>query len=163
MSKLIKCKSIYGNDKLIPIDKLFFRPGVYGIIVNKGKILLVNTKSSGKYFFPGGGIELGEKIENALRREIKEETGINVKIEKFLTFRESFTYYDPFDEATHNFSFFYVCKPLGTELVADNKVEDVESEKPRWIDIKTLKKADFHYFGGEIFQLYLKTVKKLEN
>ena len=46
------------------------------IINEKGQILLEKRKDNGLYCLPGGAIELGESVEEGLRREIKEETGI---------------------------------------------------------------------------------------
>ncbi|MCX7779034.1 MAG: NUDIX domain-containing protein [Patescibacteria group bacterium] len=54
---------------------------IRAIIQNKGKILICQYKEKGYYFFPGGHLEFGEKIEKALSREIKEE--LNLKIKKF--------------------------------------------------------------------------------
>lgn len=60
---MIKCTSLYGKKKLISEDKLVFSPAVYAVIVNDGKILLLNTRHTGKYFFPGGGIDLERKLK----------------------------------------------------------------------------------------------------
>lgn len=46
------------------------------MINEKGQILLEKRKDNGLYCLPGGAIELGESVEEGLRREIKEETGI---------------------------------------------------------------------------------------
>lgn len=81
---MIEATSIYGNKIKIPKKKFRFRTSAYGIIKHENKILLVNTKSSGKWFFPGGGVEIGERLEDALKREIMEESGIEIEVEKFL-------------------------------------------------------------------------------
>lgn len=62
---------------------------VKGLIVNEDKILLLQRSGSdpispGIWEFAGGSIEFGETLDTALLREIKEETGLFVKIEKLL-------------------------------------------------------------------------------
>ena len=55
--------------------------GVGAIILDEGKILLEKRKNSpgkGKWSIPGGLVELGESIEQAVIREVKEETGLDV-------------------------------------------------------------------------------------
>ena len=49
------------------------------IIVNRGKVLLCRLKGATWRFFPGGHVEFQEAAEDALRRELKEETGMTVK------------------------------------------------------------------------------------
>ncbi|MDA3839606.1 MAG: NUDIX domain-containing protein [Patescibacteria group bacterium] len=138
---------------MIPKEKLLFRPAGYAVVIDSDKVLLCNTKSTGKYWFPGGGVDLGEKLEDAIKREVREETGIEIEVEKFLTFQEIFFYYEPLDEAYQNFSFFYLCKPITTELLADDKVDqEEESEKPRWVDLKSIKKEEIQTGAEEIFQ-----------
>lgn len=52
---------------------------VKGLILNsKGKILLAHNNNT--YQFPGGHLEEGESMDECIFREIKEETGIDVKI-----------------------------------------------------------------------------------
>jgi 8-oxo-dGTP diphosphatase len=56
--------------------------GVGAIIVCNGKILLEKRKSEpgrGKWSVPGGLVELGESTEQAVIREVKEETGLDVE------------------------------------------------------------------------------------
>ena len=55
--------------------------GTYGLIVKGENIVLINKVGGpydGKLDLPGGTIEFGETIEQALIRELKEEVGINV-------------------------------------------------------------------------------------
>lgn len=86
--KIISCRDIDGNIFEVPASELKFRPSVYGIIIQDNKVLL--SKQWDGYDFPGGGIELGETIEEALKREVWEETGLKVEKGQFVACEESF-------------------------------------------------------------------------
>jgi len=69
---------------------------VKGIIENKGKILILKRSAideidAGVWETVGGKIDFGEELEDALTREVKEETGIVVSIEKLLYATTFFT------------------------------------------------------------------------
>jgi len=60
---------------------------VAAAVVKDGKVLLIKRKyppSAGKYSLPGGHVELGERLEEAVLRELREETGIEGVVKKFL-------------------------------------------------------------------------------
>ncbi|OGY09280.1 MAG: hypothetical protein A2700_03175 [Candidatus Blackburnbacteria bacterium RIFCSPHIGHO2_01_FULL_44_64] len=70
--------SIAEVNLLAPRERLPYRPGVIGIIVNdEGKFLVVQmvTYPKNGWRFPGGGVELRETPAQALLRELKEELG----------------------------------------------------------------------------------------
>lgn len=150
---MIECTSVYGHKTLVPKEKLIFRLSVYGLIVDDGKALLIHARSTGKYYLPGGGVEVGERIKDALRREVKEETGIEVEVGEFAHFEEDFFYYDPLNEAYHGLLLYYLCKPKTLDVVDDEHVEDEEAERPRWIDIRALHGEDFLNHGEIILEL----------
>lgn len=57
--------------------------GVGGVILEGGKVLLVRRAHEplrGEWSLPGGVVEVGEKLTEALRREIREETGLAVRV-----------------------------------------------------------------------------------
>lgn len=84
---------------------------VRGIIINDGKIVLIERVKGDKtyYIFPGGGVEEGETILQALHREIKEELGVKVSIgEKFA--EERHKSHDGKEEVVNDF---YFCKEIG--------------------------------------------------
>lgn len=72
------------------VEKRYHEPTVGALIFNPvGKTFLMKTfKWSNKYATPGGQIELGKRIEDALRREVKEETGINIYDIKFISLQK---------------------------------------------------------------------------
>ncbi len=53
---------------------VYKRTAARGVILREGKLLMIHT-DRGDYKFPGGGVEPGESLEAALRRELLEETG----------------------------------------------------------------------------------------
>jgi len=62
------------------------------IIVRKNKILIAKRKE-GKWEFPGGKVEEGENIEECLKREIKEELDIEIKIlKKFCIIKHEYNF-----------------------------------------------------------------------
>lgn len=62
----------------IPNGSVFSRPSARAVIINDGKIAMVYSKKYNYYKFPGGGIEPAESMEDALIREVSEETGLRV-------------------------------------------------------------------------------------
>lgn len=61
---------------------------VTGVVIRDGKILLLHRIRDGSEYwvFPGGGVEEGEELETGLKREMYEETGLNL-----VTFKRLFT------------------------------------------------------------------------
>lgn len=149
----VECTTLYGHSKKVPRDSLVLRPAAYAIIVSQGRLLLLTLRHSGKYHLPGGRIEAGERVEETLRREVQEETGIGIEVGELARFREVFFYYDPSETAYHGLHFYYLCMPVTQNLVADDRVQDDSAEKPRWIDIRDLQPDDFQVHGDLILEL----------
>jgi 8-oxo-dGTP diphosphatase len=61
---------------------------VGGVLVHEGRVLLIRRGKEplrGRWMIPGGTVEAGETLEEALVREIEEETGLTVKPREVLT------------------------------------------------------------------------------
>jgi len=92
-------------------------------------------------------------MEEALKRETREETGIEIDEVHFVHFEEVFYYYDPSDRAYHGLHFFFACRPTTLDLVHDDRVEDGSAGRPRWIEIDKLLPRDFQIHGDKLIQL----------
>ena len=69
--------------------------GVGAIIVQNGKILIVRRSSEpgkGKWSVPGGLVELGETVEQAVVREVREECGLDVEVDRLIDVVDSMTF-----------------------------------------------------------------------
>ncbi len=146
--KTVECINLSGHIVPIASELLVFRPAAYAILIHDDTLLLVKLKATGKYHLPGGGIELGERIEETLQREAYEETGLAIRVHQLVDFEELFFYYDPSGKAYHGLHFYYLCSPLSTDLANDDQIDDESAEIPRWVKIRDLKPEDFQH-GGE--------------
>lgn len=61
-----------------------FRIGVSAVIFDEGRILLAHRRDIDWWNLPGGGMEAGETVEEAMRREVQEETGLEVEVEHLI-------------------------------------------------------------------------------
>src|SRR5690606_28871668 len=96
---MIACRTLYNQTRLVPVEQLIIRPAAYAIIVHDDKTLLLRSRETDKWMQPGGGIDKGETIEEALWRELREEVGLEIEIGRFAHFQPDFFYYDPLDLA----------------------------------------------------------------
>ena len=72
-------ESYVGQLRQLAGDRTLIVPAARAIIQDKdGKILLIRRRDNGQWDLPAGGIELGESITKCLKREVKEETGLEV-------------------------------------------------------------------------------------
>jgi nucleoside triphosphatase len=109
-------------------------PTVGALIFNReGRALLVKSdKWRDKYCVPGGHIELGETMEDALRREIKEETGLDIYDIEFALMQE-FIFDEAFYEQRHFIFLDFVCK---TDASENEVVLNFESQEYVWVSLE---------------------------
>lgn len=113
-----------------PDGKVFKRPSVRAIIVRGNDVLLIYSKKYGYYKFPGGGIKQGESNADALVREVREETGYEVKPETIEEFgrvlRRERGEEEP-DGIFEQENFYYFCEV--TDNRTEMKLDDYEAEE----------------------------------
>ncbi|MFQ6072864.1 MAG: NUDIX domain-containing protein [Methanosarcinales archaeon] len=97
---------------------------VDAIIIYNNKIALIKRKNppyKGQYAIPGGFVEIGETVEDAVKREAKEETGLDVEILKLVG-----VYSNPDrDPRGHTVSICYLCMGTG-EIKAGSDADDIK-------------------------------------
>ncbi|HTM69186.1 MAG TPA: NUDIX domain-containing protein [Candidatus Binatia bacterium] len=155
MDRLVTCKKLFGGTIDVPAGELGFRPGAYALVLRERKLLMIRIRATGEWFLPGGGVEPGEPVEEALIREVQEETGIDVTVRSFFGFKENFFYYDPAARAFHGLCFFYVCEPVSQEPLPTLEGHDPEEGDPAWIEIGSLRDDEYHGLAGEVVREYL--------
>lgn len=96
---------------------------VDAIIIHQEKLVLIKRKNppyKDMFALPGGFVELGETVENATKREAKEETGLDIELIKLLG-----VYSEPSrDPRGHTVTICYLAKGSG-KLKADSDAKEV--------------------------------------
>ncbi len=136
----VLCRDIKGGYEEVSVEKLTLRASIYGIIIKEDKILL--SPQWDGYDFPGGGIDLGEALDEALEREVWEETGLRVKRDVLVACQDDF-YLTPTErDARHSILLYYTCKDIQGELSTDNFAQGEVNymKKAEWVSIEWLKK-----------------------
>lgn len=96
----------------------WFRMRVGAIIIEEGYMLFGFNRKNDFYYTVGGGIHLGESTEEAIKREVYEETGIAYEIDKMAFVHEYFfnLEFDGVKRECQEVSFYYLMKPQGRRL-----------------------------------------------
>lgn len=127
-----------GNDITIPCDNGLVNLRVGAIIMKDGKFLMVGNKRPASYLYSvGGRIKFGETAEDAVIREVYEETGVHLEIDRLGFVHENFFYADEssrFGKLIYEISFFYYMKvPEDFSPVCESVTFDSAEEYLVWI------------------------------
>lgn len=106
-------------------EQRYPEPTVGALIFDpQGRLLLVRShKWRDRYVVPGGHVELGERLVDALLREAKEETGLDVYDPEFLCFQE-FIYDEDFWKRRHFIFFDFACRTDSTVVQLNGEAEE---------------------------------------
>ena len=116
---------------------------VLGIIYDKKRGILFEKRSdNGMWCVPGGAIELGETLEQALKREVKEETGITLDPDRlnFLNFNA-----DPKSDKRQNVTFRYIAWVNYDEALAELTTK--YSEKDEVMEVRFIPLSDIKEYS----------------
>ncbi len=111
---------------------------VSGLIERDGKVLLVKEilENGEHWIVPGGKVEFGESLVDAVKREIKEETNLDIEVLRLFDFKEHVNLkYD-----YHTVIFFFLAKPLNESIKLPEEVLDAKFFAKE--DLKDIKLVD---------------------
>lgn len=101
--------------------------GVGAVVMQRGEVLLIRRgkpPKEGEWSLPGGAQELGESVHDALKREVKEETGLDVKVLDFLDIIDLIDHADGGAVRYHYTLVDYLAEPTGGALRAGSDASD---------------------------------------
>jgi len=132
--------------------QLYPEATVGALIVNqKDEVLLVHSKKWGeKYTVPGGHIELGERAEDAIVREVKEETDLDSEVVELLILQQAI-YPKDYHKHEHYIFMDYVCKAKSSDVKLDGR----ELQRYVWVKPEDALKLDLEEYTRNFVLKYL--------
>ena len=104
---------------------------VSAAIIRDGKVLIVRRArppARGVYTLPGGGVEVGENLHEAVAREVREETGLAVEPVALAGYREAIA-----RDADGKVERHFVILPFAARLIAGEIALNEELAEARWL------------------------------
>lgn len=141
----ITCYDIDGQLYEVPITELSFRPGAYAVILRDGHILA--HRAGEKYDLPGGGVEIHETLEEALLREVMEETGYRVRPIDIIHVGSSFYSLPVINQHVNSISHFFHCELEGGEEsdAGQDGWERGQYQGTVWLPLAEAVNLQFHH------------------
>jgi len=107
--------------------------GVGGVVISEGRALLVRRGGpplEGQWSIPGGMLEVGEALREGVRRELLEETGVQVRVGELIEVFERINLDDKGKARYHFVVLDYLCEAMGGEARAGSDVTHVAWARP---------------------------------
>jgi len=142
------------RDMTVQCDNGLINIRVGAIILKGGKLLMVGNRRSDYLYSVGGRIKFGETAEQAVVREVYEETGVKMEIERLGFVHENYFYGDAptnFGKLIYEISFFFYMKaPKNFALKCGSFTEDDSKEYLEWISLNDERKIYPAFFRTEL-------------
>jgi nucleoside triphosphatase len=117
----------------------------------EGKLFLMRShKWKGRYVLPGGHIELGERMTEALKREVKEETNLSIRDLDFICFQECI-YDERFWQRRHFIFFDYACQTEDTDVRLNS-----EAQEYVWVALDEIADLPVEHYTAVVIEEYRK-------
>lgn len=130
-----------------------FNYRVGAIIIRNNKLLMVKNETSPYYYSVGGRVHLHETAEEAVKREVYEETGLHLETERLAFVHENLFTEEYTGERFHELSFFYIMKDNPQlDTICMSFDEYGRKEFLEWIPLDKLKST---YLYPEFFKTEL--------
>lgn len=139
------------NQKPIEQPQLVPEPTVGGLIFNdKGEIFLMKSdKWRGMYCIPGGHIELGETLIDAVKREIKEETNLDVDNIEFHSIQDCI-FCENYYEKRHFIFIDFICTAVSDKVILND-----EGFEYVWVSPENINKYSVEPYTLKMIEFYL--------
>ncbi len=138
MQPMMTDKTIFRTAGLNLSGRTRSREAVRAVIVEEHRLFLVYAATTGEYKFPGGGVKASESFSEALRRELREETG--AALSQISGLFGQVNEYDRAGEPEYDLfkmtSYYYLCQ-IEAEL-GSQQLDRYEADlgfQPLWVDI----------------------------
>jgi 8-oxo-dGTP pyrophosphatase MutT (NUDIX family) len=143
------------KDMTVPCEEGLINLRVGAIIMKNGKILMVGNNIRPEYLYSvGGRIKFGETSEEAVIREVYEETGVKLEIDRLGFIHENYFYGDAasnLGKLIYEVSYYYFMKvPDDFEPVCMTTTEEDHEEFLRWIEVDDKIKYYPEFFRSEL-------------
>ena len=142
---------VSGNEK--------FNYRVCALMIDGGKILAMQDDRSPYYYLPGGRVLLGERAEDAIIREIREELGLAVEVSRPLWLNQAFFTEDVDNLRYHELCIYFLMDISGTDLLSRGDSftwqEGRRLHRFEWLSFDRLKEEYFYpnFLKKDIYNL----------
>ena len=142
------------KDMCVACDNGILNIRVGAIIMKDGKILMVGNERANYLYSVGGRIKFGETAEVAIVREVFEETGIKMEIDRLGFVYENYFYGDApsnLGKLIYEISFFFYMKvPSDFAPISESFTEDNSKEHLKWVSLDEDIKMYPEFFRKEL-------------